>query len=76
MGVIYYYKRKNKEAIDIYDRILNIDPKDEGALYKRGLAEFNELKYDEAIKDLSLAFEFDPQNRSGAGAEGYFIHAD
>jgi len=38
LGVVFYYKRNNKSAIDIYNKILAIEPADEQALYKRGLA--------------------------------------
>jgi tetratricopeptide (TPR) repeat protein len=61
LGVLYYYRRQNREAVDIYTKIISIDSTDTQAYYKRGLAQMNAGQFVKALADFSLAFHFDPE---------------
>src|SRR5690348_194625 len=57
----HYYKKEYDEAIECYDKALEIDPKDADALNNKGLA-LNKLgKYKEAIEYYDKASEIDPK---------------
>lgn len=62
LAVICYYKRNNKAAIEIYNKILSIDPKDEQALYKRGLAKANASDFSGSIRDFNILLGLNPRH--------------
>jgi tetratricopeptide (TPR) repeat protein len=53
---------KYKEAIEYYDKALEIDPKFALTLYNKGNALYHLGKYNEAIECYDKALEIDPKN--------------
>jgi len=60
-GNEHYYNKEYREAIGWYDKALEVDPKDSGTLYNKGLALFDLGKYEEAIEWYDKALEVDPK---------------
>lgn len=55
-------KGKYKEAIDYYDRVIELNPNDARAYSNRGLAKSNLRQHREAIGDFNKAIELDPND--------------
>jgi len=61
-GLQRYREGKEKQALDMWDDAIAMDPTLVGALRDRGLTYHKAGKYDKAIKDFSSALEKDTQN--------------
>ncbi|HUV02603.1 MAG TPA: tetratricopeptide repeat protein [Desulfobacteria bacterium] len=57
---IEYAKKNNPLAVEIFDKIIQLDPEDARAYYNRGNAYRNLQQYDRAIKDYTTALGVDP----------------
>ena len=55
--------KKYEEAIECYEKALEIDPNDGNAWFFKGLALENFEKYDEAIACYERALEIDPKDK-------------
>jgi tetratricopeptide (TPR) repeat protein len=59
-GNEYYYNKEYKEAIECYDKALEIDPNNTNASVSKGVALHNLGKYDKSIECYDKALEIDP----------------
>jgi len=64
-GNTYYYAEQYEDAIDIYNRILNLHPHDPLILFNRGVAYGQSGRYDEALADFNRSLELSP-NKPGS----------
>ncbi|MFZ6008542.1 MAG: ankyrin repeat domain-containing protein, partial [Nitrospirota bacterium] len=63
-GWSYYQKGNYDEAIRVFNRALEINPKDETALRGRGWAKHHKGSFSEAVSDFNKALEnIEPQNK-------------
>jgi len=61
-GLEATFKHKHDEAIQYFDKVLEIDPKNIDALNNKGVSLGNLHKYDEAIQYFDKVLETDPKN--------------
>ena len=61
-GLEAIIKQKYDEAIQYFDKVLEIDPKNVDALNNKGVSLGNLHKYDEAIQYFDKVLEIDPKN--------------
>jgi len=59
-----FYLGKHDEAINAYDKAIELDPKDASAWYNKGHALNRLEKHDGAIKAYDKAIELDPKYAS------------
>jgi uncharacterized caspase-like protein len=59
-GTSYYFRKKYDEAINWFDKVLELDPKDADIWNKKGLCHYAIGKYDEAVVSFSKACEISP----------------
>ena len=62
LGHFQYMAHKTDEALDLYNRILAIDPHRTDILFAVGVIHYNEGKYDEAESFVKKVLEYDPAN--------------
>ena len=66
---------KPEEAIECYDKAIEMDPADPGAWYNKGNALDDLGKYEEAIKCFDKAIEIDPKNILSWFRKGVAFHS-
>lgn len=59
-GVQNLKQKKFREAIQVFDQVLELDPDNHHALYNRGFAYFNLKMYNEAGEDFNQAIHYNP----------------
>lgn len=65
LGIYYYYRKKYKEAIACYSKIIDSDTADDDVYYLRALAYKQLSRYAEAVNDQTMVIE---RNRSNTQA--------
>jgi tetratricopeptide (TPR) repeat protein len=65
---VHMAKEAYKEARQLFEKILSLDPDNKEVYFKAGIIYFKEGKFSEACKALKPAFEKDPANRELADA--------
>ena len=70
-GDALYNQGKYDEAIQAYDRAIEIDPEDAETWGNKGDALYNQGKYDEAILALDRVIELDPEYSMAWNNKGY-----
>jgi tetratricopeptide (TPR) repeat protein len=63
-GLSLYYLGNNDEAIECYDKALEINPQNADAYYKKGLSLYYLGNNDEAIECYDKALEINPPIRT------------
>ena len=53
-GINYHKERKYKEAIESFDKVIELAPNNSNAYYNRGVSKENLGQYKEAIKDYEM----------------------
>lgn len=61
---------KNKEAIKLYDKAIELNPTVARAYFNRGACKSNAFAFEEAIKDFDKAIEIDPKYMEAYGNRG------
>src|SRR6476660_1057256 len=69
-GNEHYYNKEYNEAIEYYDKALEIDPKHVGALNNTGKVLDNLGKYNEAIVYYDKALQIDPKYADALNSKG------
>jgi len=69
-GNEHYYKGEYSEAIEYYDKALEIDTNDAGTWYNKGSALYNLGKYNETIEYYDKALEIDPNHAKAWNNKG------
>ena len=72
----YHYLGNNDEAIECYDKALEINPQNADAYYKKGLSLSTIEKYAEAIECYDKALEINPQNADAYYKKGSIVIND
>ena len=62
LAALYNAMGEPRRALDIYDRVLRVDPENAQALRGRGDAHLSLGQHKEAVKDLEESLELDPEN--------------
>jgi len=62
LAYLYYQKNDYQAAIQAYNSVLRIDPKDTFALHNRGVLYHDLGNYDKAIADYKAALDIDPKS--------------
>ena len=70
----YYYAKKYKKAIELYDVILKEDPTDTAALNNKGNALFQLGRYEEAIGCFDAALAIDPKDVNALSNKGMTLN--
>lgn len=72
-GLSLYNLKRYNEAIECYDKILEINPKDANAWYKKGVVLYQDLhKDEEVIKAYDKAIEINPNYALAWYKKGFF----
>jgi hypothetical protein len=74
-GLALYTQSKYNEAIQAFDKAIEINPQDAKAWYERGYALDSQGKYKEAIPALDKAIELDPRNAEAWYEKGIALKA-
>lgn len=53
---------KWKDAVAIYNEALTVNPNYVKAYYKRAMAQFEQMNYEESMTDIKKAYGLDPNN--------------
>ncbi len=61
---------KAKEAIELYDKAVQLNPTVAKVYHNRGVIKANLLKYEEAIADYNIALEIDPEYKEAYANRG------
>ena len=73
-GLALYELGKYKEAIQCYDKAIDIDPDDADAYYNKGCALDSLEQYKEVIKYYDKAIEIDPDDADAYNNKGYALY--
>ena len=71
-GLVNYEHGALNKAIEVFDKVIAEDPKNEVALYYRALAKYNLSRFDEAIKDADELVKMQPENPAVYGLRSSF----
>ena len=72
-GIALYDQKKYDEAIQAFDKAIDIDPQFEEAWYYKGVALFDQGKYDDANQALDKANDIDPQDADAWREKGFAL---
>ena len=72
-GIALYDQKKYDEAIQAFDKAIDIDPRFEEAWYYKGVALFDQGKYDDANQALDKATDIDPQDADAWREKGFAL---
>ena len=61
---------KTKEAIELYDQAVKLNPTVAQVYHKRGVLKANAMSFEEAIRDYDLAIELDPKYKEAYSNRG------
>jgi len=73
-GLIYYYLNRYDEAIEDYNKAIELDPNIAMGYNNRGLIYYYLNRYDEAIEDYNKAIELDPNLAMGYNNRGLIYY--
>jgi tetratricopeptide (TPR) repeat protein len=73
-GTALYNLGKHKEAMEYYDKALEIDPKNAMALSNKGSALYKLGKHNEAMEYFDKALEIDPKNAMALSNTGWALY--
>lgn len=62
------------DACQSCDEALNLDPKNEKGLFRRGMANLNLQNFDEAVQDFKAVLDVDPENKAAKNQLAITIH--
>jgi tetratricopeptide (TPR) repeat protein len=75
IGRVYYHKQAYDQAIEAYQKAIEINPKDDEAYYNMGNAYDDKQAYDKAIEAYKKAIEINPKNdKAYANMENVYYH--
>ncbi|MFC1579791.1 tetratricopeptide repeat protein [Thermodesulfobacteriota bacterium] len=73
-GITYYQDAQYDKAITLFSKVIEVNPRHNGAYHYRGLAYFQKKQYDNAISDFSWAIKYKPSfDKAHAGRGSAYI---